>query len=1054
MRAYVVAGRRYLYGSLAVLASTLVACQQSPLPVQAQTAAETVLPYNKVYGIATHNSYWMNRSDKYDLYASGTQELISDQLLHEHVRGIELDVHSEGAPDHEWKVYHTSDSEDTTCRYLSDCLEYLRNFQYAVPDHEVVNVIVELKNVDSDLGVVAYNYQTSRNFNATHTMSDFDNIFRNALGSALYTPSDYYRDMRCSTSQSITSCAEHGWPTIEQLRGKFIINLMGNWGTAMADWTDYAADVDPLTVDTPSVSFQPFFDAGRVAFPIASVFDVQLPETCPATDNGGDGDASKPHPVTLDGHTVCITDVAGQVNSVNVAFRARQWAYDMSAFWQFEPVQSPTAPSDSLATSEVKRFLGRNGIVRGHDSFEYQPYCANDSAPENCQEKRVSDGYQLVQTDYPWFFVNNNAMDSLGIPTDPAQRLKDPAGVTGVGTPVPIMEPGNRLYFQSSIAATYPGMSRRMEVPDTGDHWWEATVSSTRNGSTVGEWTDVLTLYDVEHDCPGYPKPENDPSWRDGTGCTSYPHVLWEQGEGCIELVSATGKYREEICRQKNNPGGDSYYQEAVDLYVRNYKDGALLRSVQYRAPRYAPCKSSLDPNSDDVYDGCIGSMIAIGVRNSGSSSVVSIYSASKMQPSTGTSDPLTPQWTRLTVGHFDEAMTSQGFRGWKSALLVGPRMADALITVGTDDFRPDPSRLHAVSLQDLPTVEGGDNGLVRERSFRAVLPANTSTSISPTPDSYGWIGKAALAAANTDHATVSLLAPSPLVPGGAAFSELDYAEAGAQSTGPTVSTANPTTLAISAEGVTTIDYHAVDLDGNPQADATLAVRIDVTPPIISQNVVPAPNAAGWNRTPVTVSFTCSDVPSGVLSCSQPVSLATEGRAQAVSGSAQDFALNGASTAAPVSIDWTPPVVAYTNNAGTYTVDQTVDIQCSATDALSGIASSSCVPLVGPAYDFTVGSNSYSFTATDRADNSASAQTSFTVQVTFDSLCALVHRFSTSAATAGSLCGKLSSARNAPSSAVRDHRLVAFENQLAGKTDQEISDADAAILQRLVQYLF
>src|SRR5690349_19720620 len=110
-------------------------------------------PYNKVYGIATHNSYWINRSDAADIGASGTQELISDQLLHEHVRGLEIDVHSEGAAPGQWKVYHTSDSENFLGRYLEDYLEYLRDFQYAVPQHDVINIIIELKNVDPPGGL-------------------------------------------------------------------------------------------------------------------------------------------------------------------------------------------------------------------------------------------------------------------------------------------------------------------------------------------------------------------------------------------------------------------------------------------------------------------------------------------------------------------------------------------------------------------------------------------------------------------------------------------------------------------------------------------------------------------------------------------------------------------------------------------------------------------------------------------------------------------------------------------------------------------------------------
>ena len=47
-------------------------------------------------------------------------------------------------------------------------------------------------------------------------------------------------------------------------------------------------------------------------------------------------------------------------------------------------------------------------------------------------------------------------------------------------------------------------------------------------------------------------------------------------------------------------------------------------------------------------------------------------------------------------------------------------------------------------------------------------------------------------------------------------------------------------------------------------------VTADVTPPTIVGSVAPAPNAAGWNNTAVTVTFTCADEYSGVASCTVP----------------------------------------------------------------------------------------------------------------------------------------------------------------------------------------
>ena len=1024
--------------AIAMCSLLVAACQQRSAPADSlqQPLPVQYPPYNKVYGIATHNSYWLNRSDQADLYASGTQELVSDQLLHEHVRAVEFDVHSEGAPDHQWKVYHTSDSEDFKCRYLTDCLEYLRNFHYASPQHEVINVIIELKNVVAPSGIMAYKDVTQGNFNETHTMDDFDNILRQTLGPTLYTPMEYFNDVGpgspfCNPSRTVASIAkcvaEHGWPTIDMLRGKFIVNLMGNYGTAMEDWTYYASDPQ-------------FFSKGRVAWPIASVFGIQDSSTCAATQPPG-SNADPTHPVLLDGTTYCIREMDDRFYSPWVDFSYRQKAYDMSAFWQFEPVDS------DFAVGVAKDFLARGGIIRGHDSFEYSSYCFMfDPNGTNCQEARVKAGYQLIQTDYPWFFTNN-----LGpsIPTDPAQRLKDPAWINGaIGNEYD--EPGTKLYFQTDD--TYPGVWAYADVPSDGDRWWEATVSSTRIGDTWGiHMTGLfgidLTVDDIQHNCPGYPDAESD------DGCTSYPRSAKEDGEGCIAVGSASGKYRVELCRQKTNPGGLSFYQESVNLVLRVYKDGVRIRSNDFTAPRYAPCKASNDPNSGDVYSNtCIGSMIALAIKNDGASSIVSLYSAGKLKAT-----EWSPDWALLSYGTFDEPMTKQGYRGWKSELFAGTRMADQLDPVGTNDWRPDPAHLHAVALPDLPNREGVVPGTsyVEDRSFRAVLSTSrTSATTNPTADQYGWIGRPALQAANLDHVAVSLQSPSPLIISGALFKELDYSMSGAQMTGTTVSTANPTTLSVSSEGSTAITYHAVDLDGNVQPDQNTTVNLDVTPPTIAPSITPAPNGAGWNRTAVSVSFQCDDALSQVLNCTPAASLTGEGRGQTVNGTAQDQALNSASVSVNVNIDLTPPVVGYTGNQGTYTIDQSVDIACFATDSLSGIATNSCVPLVGPAYQFAVGNNTYSFTATDVAGNSSTAQTAFDVEVTFDSLCNLTRRFCTDQRTANVLCSTLHRAKSAPNVPARDGLLSAFEYQLSAKVGTDISAADANILLRLVAYLF
>jgi GH35 family endo-1,4-beta-xylanase len=158
---------------------------------------------------------------------------------------------------------------------------------------------------------------------------------------------------------------------------------------------------------------------------------------------------------------------------------------------------------------------------------------------------------------------------------------------------------------------------------------------------------------------------------------------------------------------------------------------------------------------------------------------------------------------------------------------------------------------------------------------------------------------------------------------------------------------------------------------------------------------------------------------------------------------------------AGLEADTTPPVVTYTGNAGSYTVDQTVAIHCAASDPSpgSGVASTTCADVNGPAYSFGLGSHTYSATAEDVAGNVGSGSTTFTVNVTYASLETLVSRFSTSVDVAAGLNDKLIAASQAKTTLARDKQLDAFEGQLSAQTGKALTAGQAQILLTLERAL-
>jgi len=217
----------------------------------------------------------------------------------------------------------------------------------------------------------------------------------------------------------------------------------------------------------------------------------------------------------------------------------------------------------------------------------------------------------------------------------------------------------------------------------------------------------------------------------------------------------------------------------------------------------------------------------------------------------------------------------------------------------------------------------------------------------------------------------------------------------------------------VSDEGVTdkvASSGDCVDEAGNrAEAGAYGAVKIDKTKPAIGASARTADDAAyaagSWTNQNVTVAFSCADGDGGSgvdEDASDPTAtrnVSDEGQhSVASSETCADNAGNSADAASfePVRIDKTRPVLAFTGER-TYTADEQVEIGCSATDALSGVAVA-CTGLSAPANTYAPGTHTITRSATDNAGNETRASATFTVKASPSSLCALTKRYVRSSA--------------------------------------------------------
>jgi CSLREA domain-containing protein len=166
-------------------------------------------------------------------------------------------------------------------------------------------------------------------------------------------------------------------------------------------------------------------------------------------------------------------------------------------------------------------------------------------------------------------------------------------------------------------------------------------------------------------------------------------------------------------------------------------------------------------------------------------------------------------------------------------------------------------------------------------------------------------------------------------------------------------------------------DIGAYELEPVPSAD--------VTPPVITPSVSGTSGSNGWYRGNVTVSWSVDDAESAVTSTPcLPTTISADTPGQAVTCSATSA---GGTELESVTIkrDATAPSLAPAVGPTPVLLKGTATATPNATDALSGVATSSC----GTPTTATVGSKSVSCTATDNAGNSTTLSAAYVVGYQF-----------------------------------------------------------------------
>ena len=172
--------------------------------MSSHSAATADLRYNQVAIKASHNSYERNERPVV------TQLPFSQAHPHQAgCRGLELDLHLSG-DQWEWSVAHVGGYDGSASKQFRAYLRVLRQWSRKEGRHDVITVYLDLKSRPHDLRSFGYYLDAY-----IEEFMDRDRMF---------APPDLQGD----ADSLVAGASAKGWPTLEELRGRFIFCLSGH----------------------------------------------------------------------------------------------------------------------------------------------------------------------------------------------------------------------------------------------------------------------------------------------------------------------------------------------------------------------------------------------------------------------------------------------------------------------------------------------------------------------------------------------------------------------------------------------------------------------------------------------------------------------------------------------------------------------------------------------------------------------------------------------------------------------------------------------------------